>query len=92
MKAHDDARSEALVKGCSTSPVSCPGGVDPTHLQWLVDGEHAMNALGAIFVATGSAAVIGGLVWHYLEPAQSTRQLALQPTAGGGMLSFTARF
>lgn len=92
VKAHDDAQADASAKGCSTSPVACPSGIDSSHLASLVDGEHAMNVLGVLFTAVGGAAVIGGLVWHFLEPG--AKQVVVQPILGpsSAMLGVTGRF
>jgi len=78
IKAHDDAQAEALAKGCTTSPtVTCPAGVDATSLKTNVDGEHAMNWIGAVLTATGGAAIIGGIIWHFLERPASKKTTAI---------------
>ena len=82
VKAHADARDEAAAKGCTTSPdVVCPPGIDATTLKTNVDGEHAMNVIGVIMTAAGGAALIGGILWHFLEPTtKSKTAFVLQPT------------
>ena len=88
-KANTDAATEARTSGCTTSPsISCPTGYDPTHLRWLVDGEHAMNWIGAIMTAVGGSAVVAGVVWHFMEPVK------IAPVLGPGtaMLTLSARF
>ena len=91
VKAHDDAQSEALAKGCTTSPtVVCPAGVDATNLKTNVDGEHAMNVLGVILTAAGGAAIVGGIVWHFVErPAPKRAALSVQPVFGPGAAMLT---
>ncbi len=95
-KANDDAQTEANEKGCSTSPqVVCPAGVDATHLQTNVDGEHAMNVIGVVMAAAGGTALITGLVWHFLEPTGARRAaLVLTPTVAPTFagISLAARF
>ncbi len=94
--AHDDAQSEAAAKGCATSPyVVCPAGVDATTLQKNVDGEHAMNVIGAVMTATGLTAVLGGLAWHFLERGDASRAaFVLTPAVGprSALLTLSARF
>lgn len=88
-KANSDAATEAHANGCTTSPsVICPTGYDPTHLRWLVDGEHAMNWIGAIMTAVGGSATIAGVVWHFMEPVKVT------PVIGPGtaLVSMSVRF
>jgi hypothetical protein len=54
-----------------------------------------MNVLGAIFAIVGGGAVIGGLVWHFVEPVSHTRaSLIVLPVlaAGYGGVGFTATF
>ena len=96
VKAHADAQSEALAKGCTTSPtVVCPAGVDATNLKTNVDGEHAMNVLGVIFTAVGGAAIVTGIVWHFLERSTPKRAaVAVQPVfgPGAGMLTVVGTF
>ncbi len=91
IKAHDDAQSEALAKGCTTSPtVVCPAGVDATSLKTNVDGEHAMNVIGVVLTATGGVAILGGLLWHFLEHDRASSKSAaitIAPTLGGVVLS-----
>ncbi len=87
VKAHDDVASESAVKGCTTNPtVVCPAGVDATNIKTNLDGEHAMNVLGVILTATGGAALVGGLIWHFLEPAGTHRDAAfvIAPAIGPG--------
>lgn len=96
VKAHDDAQSEANAKGCTTSPqVVCPTGVDDSHLKTNVDGEHAMNVIGVVLTAAGGAALITGLVWHFLEPTGPRRSaLVIAPTFAPSFagISLAARF
>jgi hypothetical protein len=86
IKAHDDVASESAAKGCTVgATVTCPAGVDATNLQTNLDGERAMNVLGAIFTAVGGAALVGGLVWHFLEPTGPARAgLVVTPALGAG--------
>ena len=95
--AHNDVASESAAKGCSTSPtVVCPAGVDGTNIKTNLDGEHAMNILGVILSAAGGAALIGGLIWHFVEPvgprAHSAFVVAPSLGPGYGGLSVLARF
>ena len=76
-KANADAAAEARTSG-----------YDPAHLQWLVDGEHAMNWIGAIMTAVGGSAIIGGVVWHFHEGVNVAPLVA----PGAAMLSVSARF
>ena len=88
-KANTDAAAEARTNGCTTSPsVVCPTGYDPTHLRSLVDGEHAMNWIGAIMMGVGGGATIAGVVWHFMEPVKIT------PVVGPGtaFVSMSVRF
>ena len=99
-KAHSDVATESAAKGCTTSPsVVCPAGVDGSNIQTNLDGEHAMNVLGVILTAAGGAAMISGLVWHFLEhgstvPPATGAALVVTPTLGPNvaMLSLAARF
>lgn len=97
VKAHDDVASESAAKGCTTSPsVSCPVGVDATTIQTNLDGERAMNVLGVVLTSVGVVGLVGGLVWHFMEPT-GTRphaNVAVTPAIGPGYqgLSFAARF
>ena len=86
IKAHDDVASESAAKGCTVgATVVCPAGVDPTNIQTNLDGERAMNVLGVIFTAVGGAALVGGLVWHFLEPTGPTHAAFLvAPAVGPG--------
>ena len=87
--ANHDAGVEARANGCTTSPsVVCPTGYDATHLRSLVDGEHAMNWIGAVMTIAGGGATIAGVAWHFTEPVR------VQSVVGPGvaMLSITARF
>lgn len=89
IKAHDDVQSEAAAKGCTTSPtLVCPAGVDSTNLKTNLDGEHAMNVIGVVLTATGGAAILGGVLWHFLgRPAQKKVGLTIAPTLGGVVLA-----
>jgi hypothetical protein len=87
VKAHDDVASESAAKGCTTSPtVVCPAGVDGSTIKTNLDGEHAMNILGVILTAVGGAALIGGLVWHFVEPVgpRARASLFVAPSLGPG--------
>lgn len=95
--AHNDVASESAAKGCSTSPsVVCPAGVDGTNIKTNLDGEHAMNILGVVLTAAGGAALIGGLIWHFLEPVGPRPHAAflVVPALGPGYggLGLQARF
>jgi hypothetical protein len=96
VKAHADARDEAAAKGCTTSPdVVCPAGVDATNLKTNVDGEHAMNVIGAVMVGAGGAALLTGLVWHFVEPsARPKSAFLIQPVVAPnlGKLTLTVSF
>lgn len=96
VKAHADARDEAAAKGCTTSPdVVCPPGVDATNLKTNVDGEHAMNVIGAVMVGAGGAALVTGLVWHFVEPGGRPKSAFLiEPVVAPnfGKLTFSASF
>lgn len=89
VKAHDDVASESTAKRCTTNPtVVCPAGVDASNIKTNLDGEHAMNVLGVILTATGGAALIGGLIWHFLEPTSRHEAAfviapAIGPSYGG---------
>ena len=95
-KAHSDVATESVAKGCTTSPaVVCPQGVDGSNIQTNLDGEHAMNVLGVILTAAGGAAMVAGLVWHFVEhPRPTSAALVVTPVfaPGGGMLSVSATF
>ncbi len=97
VKAHDDVASESAAKGCTVgATVTCPAGVDGSNIQTNLDGERAMNVLGVIFSAVGGAALIGGLVWHFLEPTGPAARSALvvAPAVGSGYagLGLSLRF
>ena len=97
VKAHDDVASESAAKGCSTSPaVSCPAGVDGSSIKTNLDGERAMNVLGVVLTSVGGAALVGGLVWHFLEPLGTGQRSAVMvaPALGPGYsgVSVAARF
>ena len=86
VKAHEDIASESAAKGCTVgATVVCPAGVDSTTIQTNLDGERAMNVLGVILTAVGGAALIGGLVWHFLEPTGPAHTaLFVAPAIGSG--------
>lgn len=51
--------------------------------------------LGYVFVGAGAAAVVGGLVWHFLEPTgpeKTTTAIAPWLTPGAGGLAASGRF
>jgi len=95
VKAHADVASESLAKGCTaSSAVACPSGVDGSNIQRNLDGEHAMNVIGVVLTAAGGAAIVTGLLWHFLEHGRSNVAVVVAPTfaPGAGMLSVAARF
>jgi hypothetical protein len=89
IKAHDAVQSEAAAKGCTTSPtVACPAGVDATNIKTNLDGERAMNVIGVVLAATGGAAILGGILWHFLErPAPKKTAITIAPTLGGVVIA-----
>jgi hypothetical protein len=85
VKAHDDVASESAAKGCTVNAtVTCPTGVDATNIRTNLDGEHAMNILGVILTAAGGAAIVTGLVWHFLEPTGPVARHAIVVTPALG--------
>jgi hypothetical protein len=70
--------------------------VDGTTIKTNLDGEHAMNILGVILTAAGGAALIGGLIWHFVEPVGPRARAAfvVAPALGPGYggLGVLARF
>ena len=46
----------------------CPSGVDPNAQMKKVDDANSVATIGGVVAGVGGALVIGGLVWHFLEP------------------------
>jgi hypothetical protein len=94
VKAHTDVNSESAAKHCSLNPTVCPPGVDPSNINKNATGAKAMDIIGGTFTPVGGAAVVGGLVWHYLEPVDVTPRAAVVMApwvgrGGGGVVTVT---
>lgn len=96
------AASPALPVGCKTDSKTCtrqPGDTDITYKQRQEDAGTSKDqpVVGGIVAAAGGALVIGGLLWHILEPtgpAETSAKPKLRPETGPGYagLSFGGSF
>jgi len=63
-------------------------GAARAHADGMTDPEHTMNAIGVVLTATGGAAIVGGILWHFLEhPSPKKAALTIAPTLGGVVLA-----
>jgi hypothetical protein len=89
-------RGEGL---CGDQHQSCPSNPTPAQTSVISDattGTHLEN-VGAVVMGVGAAAIVGGLLWHFIEPTGDVAvQTALRVTPnvnrGFAGLSLDARF
>lgn len=69
------ARSEASDLGCDIDTKVCQSGVPQSQIEEINDKQSSGNTLrntGGVMVGIGAAAVVGGVVWHFLEPTKKS--------------------
>ncbi len=96
-KTVSDVNNKAGSLGCTVNPDQCSGPNAAQHAQELTNERnpgYQNETIGAVIGSVGVAAVVGGLIWHFVEKPGGAPQAGaaqLTPTVAPGFAGLSLR-